>query len=32
MGMVDYRFRAVLDEEFAKSNHLAVGPGLPPAR
>jgi alkylation response protein AidB-like acyl-CoA dehydrogenase len=25
MGMVDYRFRAVLDEEFAKSNHLAVG-------
>ena len=25
MGMADYRFRAVLDEEFAKSNHLAVG-------
>jgi alkylation response protein AidB-like acyl-CoA dehydrogenase len=25
MGMSDYRFRAVLDEEFAKSNHLAVG-------
>jgi acyl-CoA dehydrogenase len=25
MGMDDYRFRAVLDEEFAKSNHLAVG-------
>ncbi len=25
MGMYDYRFRAVLDEEFAKSNHLAVG-------
>ncbi|HET8878086.1 MAG TPA: acyl-CoA dehydrogenase family protein [Arthrobacter sp.] len=25
MGMTDYRFRAVLDEEFAKSNHLAVG-------
>lgn len=25
MGMRDYRFRAVLDEEFAKSNHLAVG-------
>lgn len=25
MGMGDYRFRAVLDEEFAKSNHLAVG-------
>ena len=25
MGMNDYRFRAVLDEEFAKSNHLAVG-------
>ncbi len=25
MGMVDYRFRAVLDEEFARSNHLAVG-------
>ncbi|MBG6182606.1 alkylation response protein AidB-like acyl-CoA dehydrogenase [Arthrobacter sp. CAN_A214] len=24
-GMADYRFRAVLDEEFAKSNHLAVG-------
>ncbi len=24
MGMADYRFRAVLDEEFAKSNHLAV--------
>ena len=25
MGMSDYRFRTVLDEEFAKSNHLAVG-------
>ena len=25
MGMTDYRFRAVLDEEFARSNHLAVG-------
>jgi acyl-CoA dehydrogenase len=25
MGMGDYRFRAVLDEEFARSNHLAVG-------
>jgi len=25
MGMSDYRFRAVLDEEFAKSDHLAVG-------
>src|SRR4051794_1299849 len=25
MGMSDYRFRSVLDEEFAKSNHLAVG-------
>ncbi|AXJ09433.1 acyl-CoA dehydrogenase family protein [Arthrobacter sp. PM3] len=25
MGMTDYRFRAVLDEEFAKSNHLAAG-------
>ena len=25
MGMNDYRFRAVLDEEFAGSNHLAVG-------
>ena len=25
MGMSDYRFRAVIDEEFAKSNHLAVG-------
>jgi acyl-CoA dehydrogenase len=25
MCMDDYRFRAVLDEEFAKSNHLAVG-------
>ncbi|MCA4131224.1 acyl-CoA dehydrogenase family protein [Arthrobacter sp. M4] len=25
MGMSDYRFRAVLDEEFARSNHLAVG-------
>ena len=25
MGMADYRFRAVLDEEFARSNHLAVG-------
>ena len=25
MGMNDYRFRAVIDEEFAKSNHLAVG-------
>ncbi|MET3952975.1 acyl-CoA dehydrogenase family protein [Arthrobacter sp. UYEF36] len=25
MGMNDYRFRAVLDEEFARSNHLAVG-------
>ncbi|MHA7221570.1 acyl-CoA dehydrogenase family protein [Arthrobacter sp. RHLT1-20] len=25
LGMNDYRFRAVLDEEFAKSNHLAVG-------
>ncbi|MCY0906288.1 acyl-CoA dehydrogenase family protein [Arthrobacter sp. H14-L1] len=25
MGMTDYRFRAVLDEEFAKANHLAVG-------
>ncbi|WP_026555202.1 acyl-CoA dehydrogenase family protein [Arthrobacter sp. 35W] len=24
MGMADYRFRTVLDEEFAKSNHLAV--------
>ncbi|CAA9246884.1 MAG: Acyl-CoA dehydrogenase [uncultured Arthrobacter sp.] len=24
-GMSDYRFRAVLDEEFARSNHLAVG-------
>ncbi|PVE20031.1 acyl-CoA dehydrogenase family protein [Arthrobacter sp. Bz4] len=23
-GMPDYRFRAVLDEEFAKTNHLAV--------
>ncbi|MHA7264751.1 acyl-CoA dehydrogenase family protein [Arthrobacter sp. TMN-37] len=23
-GMADYRFRAVLDEEFARSNHLAV--------
>ena len=25
MGMSDYRFRTVLDEEFARSNHLAVG-------
>jgi acyl-CoA dehydrogenase len=25
LGMGDYRFRAVLDEEFARSNHLAVG-------
>ncbi len=25
LGMNDYRFRAVLDEEFARSNHLAVG-------
>ena len=25
LGMTDYRFRAVLDEEFAKRNHLAVG-------
>lgn len=25
LGMDDYRYRAVLDEEFAKSNHLAVG-------
>ncbi|MCU1539301.1 MAG: acyl-CoA dehydrogenase [Arthrobacter sp.] len=25
LGMDDYRFRAVLDEECAKSNHLAVG-------
>lgn len=25
MGMADYRFRAVLDEEFARSNHLAAG-------
>lgn len=25
LGMADYRFRAVLDEEFARSNHLAVG-------
>ena len=25
LGMNDYRFRAILDEEFAKSNHLAVG-------
>ncbi|NYE94555.1 alkylation response protein AidB-like acyl-CoA dehydrogenase [Psychromicrobium silvestre] len=25
MGMTDYRFRAVLDEEFARANHLAVG-------
>ncbi|MBG0739079.1 acyl-CoA dehydrogenase family protein [Paeniglutamicibacter antarcticus] len=25
MGMTDYRFRAVMDEEFAKANHLAVG-------
>ncbi|WP_394938262.1 acyl-CoA dehydrogenase family protein [Psychromicrobium sp. YIM B11713] len=24
MGMADYRFRAVLDEEFARANHLAV--------
>lgn len=24
-GIPDYRFRAVLDEEFARSNHLAVG-------
>lgn len=24
-GMPDYRFRAVLDEEFARANHLAVG-------
>ncbi|NOJ61423.1 acyl-CoA dehydrogenase family protein [Arthrobacter sp. 260] len=24
-GMPDYRFRAVLDEEFAKTNHFAVG-------
>lgn len=24
MGLADYRFRAVLDEEFAKANHLAV--------
>ena len=24
-GMPDYRFRAVMDEEFARSNHLAVG-------
>ncbi|MBP2216417.1 acyl-CoA dehydrogenase family protein [Arthrobacter sp. CAN_C5] len=24
-GMPDYRFRAVMDEEFAKTNHLAVG-------
>lgn len=24
-GMPDYRFRAVLDEEFATTNHLAVG-------
>ncbi|MCZ2403803.1 acyl-CoA dehydrogenase family protein [Paenarthrobacter sp. Z7-10] len=28
MGMTDYRFRAVLDEEFAASNHLAVGLAL----
>lgn len=25
MGMTDYRFRAVMDEEFARSNHLGVG-------
>ncbi len=25
MGMGDYRFRAVMDEEFARSDHLAVG-------
>lgn len=24
MGLTDYRFRSVLDEEFAKANHLAV--------
>ncbi|MCG2622280.1 acyl-CoA dehydrogenase family protein [Arthrobacter sp. I2-34] len=24
MGLADYRFRAVLDEEFARANHLAV--------
>ncbi|KAD4007219.1 acyl-CoA dehydrogenase [Arthrobacter yangruifuii] len=24
-GMPDYRFRAVMDEEFARTNHLAVG-------
>ncbi|WP_104103919.1 acyl-CoA dehydrogenase family protein [Arthrobacter sp. 08Y14] len=24
-GMPDYRYRAVMDEEFAKANHLAVG-------
>ncbi|MBP3043524.1 acyl-CoA dehydrogenase family protein [Arthrobacter jiangjiafuii] len=24
-GMPDYRYRAVLDEEFARANHLAVG-------
>jgi acyl-CoA dehydrogenase len=24
MGLTDYRFRAVLDEEFAQANHLAV--------
>ncbi|MCC3275040.1 MULTISPECIES: acyl-CoA dehydrogenase family protein [unclassified Arthrobacter] len=24
-GMPDYRFRAVMDEEFARANHLAVG-------
>ena len=24
-GMPDYRFRAILDEEFARANHLAVG-------
>ncbi|MFD1211661.1 acyl-CoA dehydrogenase family protein [Arthrobacter sp. GCM10027362] len=24
LGLADYRFRAVLDEEFAKANHLAV--------
>ncbi len=28
MGMTDYRFRAVMDEEFARSNHLAVGLAL----
>ncbi|WP_019482880.1 acyl-CoA dehydrogenase family protein [Arthrobacter sp. TB 23] len=27
-GMPDYRFRAVLDEEFAKTNHLAVALAL----